>query len=213
MLDNIKEEFELARRLAHIRRYAGADYRGQSVAEHSYFVGLLARIWAVNAGHSGINGVGDPIFNWGPSHTAELMMLALCHDLPEAVTGDILYPTKQVMKSMSVDIAQIENEMMRKAKFDWLPMHPRSLNQIATDFTTVEITHVENRATVTRLCRKAWVSLAVHVCDMLELVLYCEGAEDPILNRSYITGGAALIDYNRRFGKWIPPIIAEMMKP
>lgn len=81
------------RRLSMVPRWAVIPtIRSQSVAEHSYYVAVIAlrlRHFHAAADRGGID-------------AAELMHAALCHDELEAFTGDIASPAKRWMDSNEV---------------------------------------------------------------------------------------------------------------
>jgi 5'-deoxynucleotidase len=90
-------------RMSVIRRWAIIDMaRDQSVAEHSYNVAMIC-LAILNGPLCGYF-IGDDRF--------EVVMWALCHDLPEIDSGDIPTPMKSWLKS---DIEEMETVKYR----DW----------------------------------------------------------------------------------------------
>lgn len=74
----------------------------QSVAEHSFNVAMIAREIAIEFGLFG-------------AAVEEVMLIALCHDLDEVITGDIPTPTKERAKAGGVNLNDNGIEVPYKA--------------------------------------------------------------------------------------------------
>ena len=88
----------------HIQRY--------SVAEHSYYISLLAMLFAdienLNA--------DEKIYD-----TSEVIKHALIHDLEESITGDILFPFKHQNEKLKPQLKMAIEECVDKELFIELP--------------------------------------------------------------------------------------------
>lgn len=82
------------RALRHIRRFNFHNCnKYQNVAEHSFFVGILAYYI---------------MLGWRPEKAALAMAVALHHDIAEAVTGDIPYLVRQRLEMKEIDQEAME---------------------------------------------------------------------------------------------------------
>lgn len=134
----------LARGLDNIPRFSNQPrIKDETVAAHSYYVALMVYMIAVELQELGC-GVD----------VSKCIQMALLHDLPEAVTGDIIYPVKKHDKENMGVLQKLEEEMMEKAIPDTLPRYLRALLLPVTIYDWTE------------------ESMLVKFCDMCELVFY-----------------------------------------
>lgn len=99
---NIKK----ARNLRHIRRFNFHNCnKYESVAEHSFFVTVLARTIAI-------------LCNYSQNAISLVVDVALYHDIEEAVTGDIPYLVRKQIPNMKEieSMARVELEMNKPGK-------------------------------------------------------------------------------------------------
>lgn len=141
------EIFMNSRRLRHIRRCNNFPCLLQEdVAQHSYFVTLLSKIF-VEEYNSFAKG-----FNWNLIDKAEVLEKALCHDWDEAFISDIPYVVKHITPEVHDSLC---SELDKK--MDNLLGHGTS--RILW----------ENCKT----CKDGLAGVVVAICDMLELAIYC----------------------------------------
>lgn len=82
------------RALRHIRRFNFHNCnKYQNVAEHSFFVGLLAYYI---------------MLEWKPGEASLAMAVAMHHDIAEAITGDIPYLIRQRLEMREIDQEAME---------------------------------------------------------------------------------------------------------
>lgn len=88
--------------LSHHSRYAGmrAGHR-ESVAEHSFFVALIADWLVADMGREDVD-------------AAKVMRMALYHDVEEAYSGDIVTPVKYHSPTLLTQWEQLSSELLDK---------------------------------------------------------------------------------------------------
>lgn len=79
---------DIAHSLSQQCRFNGQTWRFYSVAEHAPYVARLTKLYILN--HE-----APYIEQWSESDKAMCCLGALCHDNPEAFTGDIVRPVKR----------------------------------------------------------------------------------------------------------------------
>lgn len=108
----------------------------QSVAEHSYHVAVMAAV---------IGSYCDESID-----LAALLQIALLHDVPEILTGDILYPVKNHSPEIKKFFASIEAQLVD----DHLSVPDRLVRYVKQDSLSLEI-------------------FLLDCCDLLDLTWYC----------------------------------------
>lgn len=98
------------RRLSHIRRYSSIQViRPENVAEHSFYCSLIAFAIATDARLNNVRSVN-------PERTA---VRAMCHDLEESMTGDILRSFKYSSEELRACIEEAGRNRMRALSKDF----------------------------------------------------------------------------------------------
>jgi len=135
------------RKLKHIIRCS--TYRrihDENVAEHSYYVSILAMMIADE-----LNTLPEYA---GKISVEKVIRNSLLHDADEALTGDIIFPVKHHNKHIHEAIKSTASFMWDEL-FKGLPQSVQMYKEIASD------------------CKKDLEGSCVALADMLELCLYC----------------------------------------
>jgi 5'-deoxynucleotidase YfbR-like HD superfamily hydrolase len=136
----------LARGLDNIPRFSNQPrIKDETVAAHSYYVALMVFMITTE-----LEELGCAV------DVGKCIQMALLHDLPETVTGDIIYPVKKHDSENMGILDKLEEQMMAEAIPDTLPRCLKKLLIPEKDYPgkwSVEIGLVK-------------------FCDMCELVFY-----------------------------------------
>ncbi len=174
--------FILNRRLAQVKRYHATPlHQNETVAEHSFYVAIIARVLCGVVPHK-------------PLNILEVVEKALIHDMEEMFTGDIIQPFKYYDPKLKKLIDEINQTMIAKA-FDDLP------KELANHFKTLWLDYHHNQKIEDKI---------VKIADKLSLIAYCleqiqlgNSFMKPILKN----GIKLLEEY--RFD-WLEPIIKDV---
>lgn len=140
-------QFILNRRLAQIKRYHATPlHQNETVAEHSFYVAMIARAICGVLAEKGIK-----------VKTQEVLEKALVHDIEEMFSGDIIQPFKYSDSTLKELIDQLNVKSIEKA-FEGLPPHLAThLKNLWQDY------HAE----------AALEDKIVKISDRLSLIAYC----------------------------------------
>lgn len=114
----------------------------QTVASHSWFVAMLA---AYIAQHTHKYNMGD------------LLLRAICHDVPEVVTSDLPHFIKHYNEQMEENVKTIEEEVILNLT-DMMP------DQDVSDIFYTAIKHAKNTETPE--------GQLIMVCDLMDIMFY-----------------------------------------
>lgn len=135
--------------LNHHLRYAGmrAGHR-ENVAEHSFFVALIADWLVADMGREDV----DP---------AKVMRMALYHDIEEAYTGDLVTPIKYRSASLLEEWERLSSEMLEeglRSDFPHAPSVEARVRDVHAEYEREKMATAEGRV--------------VKFADMLQSVVY-----------------------------------------
>ena len=177
-------QFILNRRLAQIKRYHATPlHQNETVAEHSFYVAIIARALCGLLTEKGVK-----------VNTLEVVDKALIHDIEEMFSGDIIQPFKHANSTLRKLIGKL-NEKFVDAAFEGLP------KKLARHFKILwGEYHLEGKLE----------DKIVKIADRLSLVAYC--LEQIRLGNTYMVeilknGVKLLKDY--KF-PWLKPILADV---
>lgn len=81
-----------------------------SVMSHLVYVTFISYvIWTIENDH------------WSDLDIEELLLKSIYHDIPEAITGDIITPTKRAISGFVEILEEVELKMMEDYMFDYVP--------------------------------------------------------------------------------------------
>ena len=86
----------------------------------------------------------------------EALRKAICHDIPESVTGDIIYPIKHYDEEIRNKLVEIEENAVKSKILSHLP---KQLQELYSD-------HILN-------CKEGKAGKLVALCDMLDILYHC----------------------------------------
>lgn len=176
--------FILNRRLAQIKRYHATPLQqNETVAEHSFYVAMIARALC-------------SVIPTQKIDVLEVVEKALVHDIEEMFTGDIIQPYKYYDPKLKNLIDKINDTMVKKA-FEGLPP------KLASHLTFLWSDYHQHKKIEDKI---------VKIADKLSLVAYCleqiqlgNQFMKPILDN----GLAMLSEY--KFS-WLTPVLADIKK-
>ncbi len=183
-MKNQISQFILNRRLAQIKRYHATPlHQNETVAEHSFYVAMIARSLCGLLEESGTK-----------VNTLEVVDKALIHDIEEMFSGDIIQPFKHANPRLKKLIGELNTKFVEKA-FEGLP------KQMAAHFKNLWAEYHEGRELEDKI---------VKVADILSLIAYC--LEQIKLGNTYmveiLNNGVRLIK-NYKFS-WLRPILVDV---
>lgn len=155
--------------LRHIRRFQlFTTVRPISVAEHSYYVALLAGTFAHELQQRGVT-----------VDRAKVVQLALWHDAPEAVMGDLPHPIKRAFPTVAghweAAEAEILGKLVRDAGMSMDDLLGTDLEMLLVkiaDWVELILYDAEERAAgntaVTHAAVRLWMLLVGKVCLKVE---------------------------------------------
>ena len=81
-----------------------------SVLSHTYLIGFVTYLLANDMSAT-------------PDETTDMLLTAFFHDIPEAITGDIITPTKKSVPGLETMIERIEQEMVYEHLLSYIEKH------------------------------------------------------------------------------------------
>lgn len=179
-------KFILNRRLAQIKRYHATPlHQNETVAEHSFYVAIIARAICGLLEDKKIK-----------VDKLEVLEKALIHDIEEMFTGDIIQPYKYADYKLKKLIDEINTTFVKSA-FEGLP------EKLAGHFNNLWLSYHK---------AKTLEDDIVKISDRLSLVAYC--IEQIRLGNHYmieiLENGMKLLHQNKY--RWIKPILADIKK-
>ena len=176
--------FILNRRLAQIKRYHATPlHQNETVAEHSFYVAIIARALCSIVPDKKIN-------------ILQVVEKALIHDMEEMFTGDIIQPYKYYDQKLKKLINRINDTMVKKA-FEGLPP------KLAAHFTDLWSTYHQDKKIEDKI---------VKIADKLSLVAYClEQIQlgNKFMKPIFVNGMRLLSEYKFT---WLSLILADIKK-
>lgn len=183
-MSNKISQFILNRRLAQIKRYHATPlHQNETVAEHSFYVAIIARALCGLLEQKGVK-----------INTLEVVEKALIHDAEEMFSGDIIQPFKYANESLRNLIGKL-NVKFVDAAFEGLS------DNLANHFKILWSEYHKEKKPEDKI---------VKIADKLSLVAYC--IEQIRLGNTYMVeilqnGMKSLTEY--KFS-WLKPIIKEI---
>lgn len=139
------------RRLRHLKRCNTTPViMPEDVAQHSYYVTLLAKLW-----YDEVNNLASKKLNYGL-----LLEKCLLHDMEEVFVSDIPYNVKHSSHEFHDTLEEVINTGMSKVIDDYPIEH----------FSFIARRRWED---IRRTCKDGLEGKVVALCDMLELAIYC----------------------------------------
>lgn len=179
-------QFILNRRLAQIKRYHATPlHQNETVAEHSFYVAMIARAICGVLAEKGIK-----------VKTQEVLEKALIHDIEEMFSGDIIQPFKYSDPTLKGLIDKLNLKSVEKA-FEGLPptlaLHLKTLWKDYHAEATLE-------------------DKIVRISDRLSLIAYC--LEQIRLGNHFmieiLTNGMKILSHYKF--SWLVPIMGDIKK-
>lgn len=179
-------QFILNRRLAQVKRYHATPlHQNETVAEHSFYVAMIARAICGELSERGVR-----------VNTQEVLEKALIHDIEEMFSGDIIQPFKYSDPTLKELIDKLNLKSVDQA-FEGLP--PTLAAHLINLWKNY---HAE----------KKLEDKIVKISDRLSLIAYC--LEQMRLGNRFMVeifenGMKILLEY--KFS-WLRPILADIKK-
>lgn len=175
-------DFILNRRLAQVKRYHATPlHQNETVAEHSFYVAIIARTLCDVVDEKGIS-------------ILEVVEKALIHDIEEMFTGDIIQPFKYYDTNLKKLIDKINENMVQKS-FEGLP------SELADHFRLLWLDYHRKDKLENKI---------VKIADRLSLVAYClEQIQlgNSFMKPIFQNGMTLLRQY--KF-KWLEPVLNQI---